>query len=154
MRFTPKTEEEVQQESLLPDGVYDFEVAQATDKLSQKGADMIEIKLRVFYEDSHRVITDYLLEAMLWKLKHFCEATGLSGEYASGALSSQMCVHRAGRVKLRIEKDKTGKYKDKNSVVDYIAEPSDEISKPQSDGFASSAYGELTDADVPAWLGK
>jgi hypothetical protein len=147
MRFTPKTEQEIQQALLLPDGEYDFEVISALDKQSKSGNDMIELKLRVFHEQSERFITDYLMEAMAFKLRHFCGAAGLMDEYESGALAAGMCVGKAGRVKLIIQKDKTGAYPDKNSVRDYVTE--DLVSKPKGSAARASNganhYGGITD---------
>ncbi len=84
MRFQPKTEEEILAFNLLPDGSYKFMVMGAHNKVSKTGNDMIELKLSISYENAHHIIFDYLLEAMLFKLRHFAEATGLLDKYEAG----------------------------------------------------------------------
>jgi hypothetical protein len=126
MRFTPKTEEEIQQDSLLPAGTYDFRVIAAEDKQSSAGNDMIVLTLAVYRPDGNGFyqVTDYLLEKLAFKLRHFCEETGLINRYESGALEASDLVDREGRVQIKIDPERTDKatgkvYAPKNSVKDY-----------------------------------
>lgn len=128
MNFQPKTEEELQAEAVMPGGEYDFEVIEAADTISKRsGNDMITAKLKVFAPDgSFRTVTDYLMEKMAWKLRHFCEATGLMDKYDAGTLAARNCEGRAGRVILQVDperksEDGTKTYSPKNSVKDYVA---------------------------------
>lgn len=140
MRFEPKTRQQIEdeekkrlEESLLPKGTYDFEVFRAEDKISSKGNDMIAIDIRVFAPDgSMPFVKDWLLEVMAFKLRHFCETTGLIGKYDDGSLCAEDCLRASGKVQLDIEKAK-GNYGPKNVVKDYGAGPeSDQMPKEKA----------------------
>lgn len=131
MQFTPKTEKELQQENerlLLParKEPYPATVTKAEDKVSKKsGNEMIEITLAVYADDgSHRVVTDYLMEAMAHKLFHFAEASGLIDSYSQGALRAADCEGREVFVKIGIDPAK-GDYAAKNVVKDYFSPKSE-----------------------------
>ncbi len=121
MTFKPKTEKEIAESQLLPDGEYDFEVLEAEDTTSKtSGAPMIKAVLGIYVGDRiGRRVTDYWLASMEAKLRHFCDCVGLLAEYEAGSLSADMCKGRSGRVKLNVQKDKAGQYPDKNGVRDY-----------------------------------
>lgn len=122
MRFTPKTEKEIQEMNLISPGIYDFEVISASDKMSKTGNEMIELKIKIWdINNQERIIFDYLLEAMSFKLRHFAEATGLLQKYESGMLLAKDCLGKSGKVEIIIQKDKNGQYGDKNAVKDYIS---------------------------------
>lgn len=121
MNFKPKTEKEIADENLLPKGEYDFEVVAAEDKVSKKGAEMIQLNVRVFNGESGAYfVRDFLLEQFSFKLRHFCEATGLIEKYEDGSLEALDCEGRVGRLKLVIKVDKSGQYPPQNNVADYI----------------------------------
>ena len=118
MKFQPKTEDDLKREALLGTGVYDFEVIDAKDAVSKKGNDMIALKLRVFSNDQgERVVRDWLMPSMGFKLRHFAETTGLIGAYDAGTLSAADCQGRSGRVALVIKED--DQYGPQNAVKDY-----------------------------------
>jgi hypothetical protein len=152
MRFTPKSERELQEERLLPEGVYNFEVAEAEDAVSKKGNEMIAVTLRVF-SDSGRalLVDDYLMEAMLFKLLHFCEATGLSAKYAAGTLEAQDCIGRGGKVKLAHEEK--GGFPPRNVVKDYVTAEAGASTAPQQPAAPrqAPAYdpGPTPDDEIP-----
>jgi hypothetical protein len=142
MRFKPLSEEEIQMEGLIDPGQYSYQVIEATDEKSKSGNDMIKLKLRVWDANGkERLIFDYLLEAMAFKLRHFCEGLGLLESYNSGTLSSASCEGKCGHLELMIQKDKTGQYAPKNAVKDYIV-------KDKSDSEAKVAEGFIED-DLP-----
>lgn len=139
MKITPKSETELQEEerkrkeeNLLPDGIYDFEVQSAEDKISKVKPDgsggnpMIVLNFKAFGNNGQSVyVTDYLMEKMAFKLRHACDACGLLKQYESGDLTANMFQDRVGKVKLKIEigKKKEGSdelYPTKNIVVDYV----------------------------------
>lgn len=128
MKFTAKTEDQIARESLLDAGEYDFEVANAEDKVSKAGNDMIELTLKVFRPDGGFIPSrDYLMEKMAFKLIHFCKSVGLMPSYDAGTLTAQECVGRAGRLKLVVE-EQPG-YQPRNAVKDYIAVKDGEAAK-------------------------
>jgi hypothetical protein len=126
MRFEPKSADEIALDSMLPEGIYPFEVMQATDKISQAGNEMIELKLVVFGDGSTPHVFDYLLEKLAYKLRHFAETTGLLAAYEAGELTAEMCLNRDGYCKLAVEK-KAG-YEPRNTVKDYV--PRDKAAAP------------------------
>jgi hypothetical protein len=124
MRFQPKSEEECQKELLLPAGNYGFEIAEAADKRSSGGNDMIEMKVLIYPNDADaapRTIFDYIVatERMAFKIRHFCQETGLIDTYEQGTLMARDCVGRQGFCSVQIQEDKTGKYSPKNVIRDY-----------------------------------
>lgn len=141
MQVNYMTEEEYTETLLLSDGDYDFEVVEATDEVSKKGNEMIRVKLKVFTDDGgFRFIDDYLMEAMYFKLIHFCQATGLEETLKSGALVASDCEGKCAKV--TIKTDPAGEYPAKNSVKDYV--------KPESYGKATEtvATGALSSNEL------
>ena len=120
MKFQPKTEAEIAESNLWPAGEYDFGVIDATEKVSKSGNPMVEVGLAVYNEEGQqRRVTDYLMEAMAFKLRHFCEAVGLLHEYEAGMLDPDALVGKTGRVVLKQDPARDG-YNPKNSVKDYV----------------------------------
>lgn len=121
MKFTPKTENEVQSDGRLPKGEYDFEIVESSDEVSKKGNEMIKLKVQVYDDEGHgRILFDYLLEEISYKLRHAAYACKLGDNYEAGTLAAADFAGRAGRCKVGIQKDKTGEYPDKNVIQDYI----------------------------------
>lgn len=127
MRFVPKTQEELDRINLLEEGIYPFEVAFATDKVSKTGKEMIELKLRVWdKEGKEHTIYDYLIEALGYKLRHFSQAIGILNKYQEGMITHLDCLNKSGNVEIGIkepqENHRGGLYPAKNIVKDYIVE--------------------------------
>lgn len=126
MRFTPKTEEEIQAEMLLPDGEYDFTVAKAEEKTSSSGNPMIALDLHVYRPDGgFFTVKDWVLEKFARKLRNFCGALGLMAQYEKGELSAKLIEGRSGRCIIASEKgrkkdDGSGEYPPKNVIKDYV----------------------------------
>lgn len=132
MRFQPKTEKEVAEAGLWKAGLYDFEIAEAAEKISAKGNDMIELKIRVYDADGNwRGVFDWLVdtEGGAFKTRHFADCTGMLAEYEKGELRAEDLVSKTGRCKLVIKKDKSGEYPDKNAIADYIKPGTGEVTK-------------------------
>ena len=118
MNFTPMLDGNKKlYDFVFPKDEYEFKVVWAREKISKKNNEMIEIVLHVYNNDKTIKVYDYLLEAMAFKIQHFCETTGLENAYADGILTAKMCVGRTGRCLIKVET--SGKYKDKNVVEDY-----------------------------------
>lgn len=140
MKFTPKTDEELNAESLLAAGVYSFEVINAENKTSQNGNEMIMLALQIFDHDGNHAqrLNDYLLEKLAYKLKHAAEACGLLDEYQRGDLQAEWFIGKTGQVKIGIEPAK-GDYQARNSVKDYVVKKDGSVSDhaaAKGNGFA------------------
>ena len=149
MRTEPKSDAEIQAMMVMPEGIYPFVVVEAKERVSKNGNDMIELKLEVLDDQSRaHTIFDYLLASMAFKLKHFCECTGLSDKYDGDNLTAQDCLRKRGFVELKADKAPRivdgREYPPKNSVKDYIAE------KPQKEiPFNSAPVEAGMNDDIP-----
>jgi hypothetical protein len=144
LSFNPLSEEEVL--NLIEPGIYHFEVKEATEGFSQ-GSGMPRIALIVKVWDKNgreKIIFDYLTTSLLYKIKHFCDATGLEKVYESGKFSASDCTGKSGKCKIKIDSQEG--YQPKNSVADYVAADKDVVEMPLS-SFKSK--DELTDDDIP-----
>ncbi len=132
MQFTPKTDKELNNIALFQRGNYDFVVMDAQELLDKNGI------LRI-HDDSgrERNVQDYLSDysSFHYKIKHFCECTGIEHKYLAGTLEVDDCINKKGKLKLSIKIDKTGQYNDKNVVQDYIKGDAntDEVKLPFND---------------------
>jgi hypothetical protein len=95
-----------------------------------------------------RLVTDYLMPKMAFKLRHFCETTGMMDRYDAGDLMARHCEGRTGRVLIQVEPERKSEdgsktYAPKNSVGDYA--------KPAAGGELSGKYrkASLPTAPVP-----
>lgn len=165
MKFQPKSEIDLQNDNLWPVGVYGFEVLedvtlgqnhyQTIDRVSKNGNEMIQLVLKV-YNDDGRFITviDYLLESIAYKLRHAAAACGLLDKYETGILTAADFKGKSGNLKLKIDKDKTGQYSDRNGVADYVT-PEDYVSASPKNringvvGAKSSAAADMISDDIP-----
>ena len=136
MNFQPKTEKECAP-PLLPAGVYAFEIITAVDKISKNNNEMIELKVRLFSpEDGEacRVIFDYLMASLAYKLRHCAYAVGVGPKYESGTLTAEDFNMCSGKCLVGIQKDKEGQYPDKNIIKDYLTKEAGAIEAP-ADGL-------------------
>lgn len=153
MKFAPKTDAEVKQDSekLWDAGMYDFEVLNGTDKTSKAGNEMIQLRIKIFSsEGEEKIIYDYLMESIGYKLRHACEAMGLLGKYEGGELVGGDFEGCTGRLKLRVGKPQEG-YATKNEVGDYLV-PSESVTaadpKPKAKARAGKKDRDLDD-EIP-----
>lgn len=121
MKFTPKSDKELAEERIMPEGEYGFEISGGEDKTSKAGNEMIQLTVRVFKDDGKfNLVTDYLMESMMYKISHAAKACGLEDKYNLGQLTGEDFIGKTGMLKLGIQKDKEGQYPDKNVIKDYI----------------------------------
>ena len=142
MKFEPKTEEEINTFSLCPEGEFSFEVLKAEEKMSKKGNPMIELILKIWDDNGEiHTVYDYLMEAIVYKLKHFCDSTGLKEKYDNGELTDFDCELKTGKVKIIHQKDRNDSSKVRASVKDYIVDSSEVKESPKESS--------IEDDDVP-----
>lgn len=123
MKVTPRSDKEISESNLMPDGIYSFEVKDAQDSTSAKGNAMTALVLDVFDNDGvAHFVRDWLVETDggAYKIKHFAKAVGMLKEYEAGNLDVLEMYGKTGKCKIGTSKDKTGQYPDKNTVKDYV----------------------------------
>lgn len=146
MKFTPKSEAQLIEENLIPEGTYDYEVIQAEERQSKAGNDMIQLTLKIFDQNGkERRVYDYLLEAMQFKLIHFCESAGLTDIYETGQLTSAHCEGRSGKAIVKIEPARNGGQA-KNGIQDYVV---DEDATPSLPVPHLAPKVDFADDDIP-----
>ena len=121
LEFPPLDEREIL--NLLDVGTYEFYTFKAEDTTSKKsGRPMIKLILKVIDKNGEeRTVTDYLIDTMLYKVKHYCDSVGLEEEYKSGNLNAALCEGRSGKVKIIIdEPEEDSAFNPKNAVKDYV----------------------------------
>jgi hypothetical protein len=123
MKFNPKSEKEISEANLWAEGIYEFEIVDAEETTSKNGNAMIKMRVRLHHPDGMTMmVDDYLVDTQkaAFKIRHCAEAVGLLADYESGSLDARDLLNRAGRCKVRIQKDTSGTYPDKNSIGDYV----------------------------------
>lgn len=112
MRFDPKEADR----PLNACGPFDFEVMRAEEKISKAGNPYIKLMLRIQdCQGQTGTVFDNLATA--WKIKNFCETTGLLEKFNIGEITAQDCEKRRGKGTLGIEKSM--EHGDKNIVSSY-----------------------------------
>jgi hypothetical protein len=145
MNFKAKTEDQIREEMLLPEGEYGFEVISSQDKISKNGNAMIAVELGVFNKDGGmRKVKDYLLASFAFKLRHFCDCVGLLPQYQSGSLCAEDCQGRTGTCKV-VVKAAEGNYPPKNEIKDYVIRPA----KPLEGKAQSNAAVKTEEDNLP-----
>ena len=120
MKVTPKTEAQLIEESLMPDGVYDFEIVSAVDTKSKAGNDVIKIGLNVFdHEGKPRGMNDYIVDSMEFKIRHAADACKILDKYEAGELLGEDFAGKTGKLRIGKQPDsRDGTLR--NVVKDYI----------------------------------
>lgn len=147
---------------LLKEGEYEAVIISSEDKQSKTGNPMMDMILNVYDENgkTHEV-RDFLVftKAMMWKVIHFANSSGLLKEYESGSLCSENVVNKRLRVKIVVEEgseihqDKLkgkplgSKYPDKNKVSEYIKKSEQDVQSP-----TGGSPPPFTDDDIPPFL--
>jgi hypothetical protein len=120
MRFNPLSQEEAEAQSsnLWEDGIYDYEVREATEKTSNSGNEMIELETWIFDKDGKRkLLFAYLVssEKAAWKVREFASSCGLLEAYDTGTLMASEIVGRTGVCEVGTQPARDG-YQAKNVI--------------------------------------
>ncbi len=122
MSYTPKTEEQLIREGLMPDGVYDFEVIETDFRINKNGNPMYVLKLHVFdSEGNPRVIDDYISLGSNFgerKFRRAADTCNILEIYNSGNLQHEDFKNKTGKASIRTEE--SAGYNPKNSIKEYI----------------------------------
>ena len=131
MYYIPKTDQQIAEANLFPEGVYAFEileritlggsVVQTIDTVSKRsGNEMIILVVNIVNDYGlNKIIIDYLLASNELKLKNAILGCGLEYDNSQQIFASDF-IGKTGQVRVGIEKDKTGQYPDKNKVINFI----------------------------------
>jgi hypothetical protein len=125
MKTTVRSESEavrVSSRTLLRAGWHAARIAEAIEKPSKRGNDMIEITVLVpDPEGNDRTLRDWLTDTALGaaKLRHACEAVGALARYESGEIGQGDFPGHDVQVKISIEKRRG--FPDQNRIDDYRA---------------------------------
>lgn len=126
LNYTPLSKEQDKLRNVFPAGKYPFTVKGVEEKYCKNKINkMLVVELSVINpENKHLTVTDWIMldiEGMEWKLRHFCDATGLIDKYDSKTLSIKDIENKFGIVKLTIgEYDRNGETVKVNRVADYL----------------------------------
>jgi len=153
MKFTPKSDQQLAEEKLLPEGQYPFEISGAEDSVSKSsGLDMIVLTVRVFRENGKfDLLTDYLSssEKAAFKLSNICKAVHLKDKYDAGELDCTDFIGKTGYVKIGIKKDTSRVYPDKNVIGSYIVPEDDAKPVKPKGSLAASKSANIEDDTIP-----
>lgn len=132
MKFNVLGEEEMKKQiSKFIEGECDFEVTQAIEKKSSKGNDMIELHLRCTDNNGKSVtVYDYITCVnMEWKIKLFCDSIGKPEYYTQGEIDAKWVEGMTGRAEVYLQEDKTGQFKPKYVVKNYLKDEQTQAQK-------------------------
>ncbi len=127
MKFTPKSEEELNSSLLFPEGIYNYKVIKSEDKISEAGNDYISLVLKV-WDDEGKETAVFTNLSLIKLLKHLCDVNNMQNEYQTGNIDANQFINKCeGKVVLGVELEKPKKtggwYPPKNIVKDYIPAP-------------------------------
>lgn len=123
MNFKPMTDEEIALANLIKDDTECFaEVKEANDHVSKdSGKESIKLKLNVWDNATNRGYIDVYLTPSFMKLfKHACTSMLSQEQYESGNIQAIDFQGKSCNVIIGIQKDKNGKYPDKNVIKDFL----------------------------------
>jgi hypothetical protein len=156
--FPSMSEEEIQALNMVEDGIYDFQVVKATQKVSKSGNQMIELQLVIWDKDGkEHIVFDYLVSivSMVYKIKHFCDTVGLDDEYKAGNFDVMQCEGKRGKAHIIVQAGQPnpngGMYADKNAVRDYVLDDKGSVKVDLSGKKSPEPKDEnsLVDDDIP-----
>ena len=108
----------------LEEGICDFEVIQAKEKISKAGNSMIELLLKVTdIRKKQDTLKDWLLDSpkMAFKLKHFWQSVNNSDIYNKGEIYEIEYLNKKGKCTIKWEESKDPNYPSKMRIMDYIS---------------------------------
>lgn len=149
MRFEPKTEKQIAEEGLIPDGtVCDFEVVEAEDAVSKAGNEMIAVKLKVWRPSGGTtILRDWLVSTLQRKILDFAKATGMADAYHAGTFDASDLIGKAGKLKVKVENSPD--YGAQNKVSYYVAGDAPKREPAMAGGGGRKPAKSDLDDDIP-----
>lgn len=147
MKFEVKTEEEINaMRQILKQGVADFTIVGAKEKLSGNNNLMVVVTLRCWDKSGKEgTVFDYIVFNYPPKIKHFCESIDCIDMYNNREIITDGLIGKSGRCVLVVENSE--KYGDKNRVEDYIKPDGTPLEKVLDKLIVPE--GDAPDDDVP-----
>jgi hypothetical protein len=120
---------------LIPSDTWcDALIVSAFDTKSKAGNEMIEAGFRIYDPDGKQpIITHYFVANKPAMLKKLCAALKL--DFESGNIPAESLVNKSLAVFVKIQKDDTGKYSDKNVIAAFEAKANGSTETKQDDGI-------------------
>lgn len=101
-----------------PEGTYEATIVSVEEKQSKAGNDMLVVKFRCYSDNRQTLVTDYITDAMTWKLKKIAKAVGMLAEFDANQPNWYFDLQdRNLRVVLKV--DEQDGFDDKNQVRGY-----------------------------------
>jgi len=153
MRFKPVTAEDAakQESGLWVDGVYDYEVVEAEEKISNSGNEMTELKVRVLDQSGdYKMLYEYLVntEKAQFKIRQFAASCGLLDAYETGSLMEGEMIGRTGQCEVGTQAAQ-GTYPAKNRVTRWMPkEGKPAMASRPANARAKSPAGNIDD-EIP-----
>lgn len=124
-------------EKLIPEGVYDAEIATAEDAVSKtSNKPMLKLSVRVFNGDRSVLVNDYIVNDQQDKLYSLCASGGILDIYHAGEVEPFNLVDLPVQVKVGID-SKNSDYPPKNVIKRYV-KPKSEKREPAGTGYSGS----------------
>ncbi|MDP6986924.1 MAG: DUF669 domain-containing protein [Phycisphaerales bacterium] len=151
MEFNPEDGASRSGFELLPAGEYDIEVIESEERTSQKGNQMIALTLQTKHPDGYDSrVWDYLVSvpAAVFKIKMFCDATGLTSRFEAGKLTAEDCLGKRAKARITVEEGREG-FGDRNSVAEYLGGGGGEPQGEPQTAAKATAPAPVGDSDIP-----
>lgn len=115
MRYNP----EDANANLIPNDTWlEAIITSAEDRVSKSGNEMIEASFKVYDSAGKQpTIKHYFVASAPGMFKKLCKVLNL--DFESGDVSAESLVGKSLVVKVKIQKDETGKYDDKNVIAAF-----------------------------------
>ena len=130
MKLDKSATQEQAERTVLPAGIYKFEVRNCVLKMNRNNEPMWEIQMSFPDEPNARWVYDYIVEkdTMMWKFNQLFNCVGLDADDTSDL---KYIVGDVGHVRLEVEQSE--QYGDRNRVKAYVRmreEPAQAAAKP------------------------
>ena len=151
MKFTPKSEKELAEMNLLPNGWYPFRIISAEEKQSKAGNDMLVLKTQAYHGNASSFIDDYIVanDFNLRKIRRLAVMCDALDKYEAGGITPDDVQDREGYARIGIQKSKDAQFADKNVIWDFAKEAPVDSKTPVAPKPApgSTSTASLADSD-------
>ncbi len=123
MNWTPKSEEQIKQEVLCPEGKFPFTILEAGNATSKKGKAMIAMKVNVHGPGKDYHVYDYISpHFMEHRFRHFFFCVGRGADYERGSLGDTKRLEGLEGYAYVGQQEAQNGYAPKNVIEDYAVE--------------------------------